>query len=177
MRKFYKVIDKDVIENIKIAFQQEKAFKNQWNDYAKSIGFEAAGVKNCEFPYGEVNFVGFVASKEQFHDVDRDVFKFITAIKRDDSTIWMYKKGNKKQYAEFLANAPYPPEYKVDLSVATDSLIKNHLPIAGMHELVLTSDGDVYFSTGCLMNLTNVTVVPERSIEVKQSEFFLAQGL
>lgn len=172
--KFYKVTDQSIIENIKIAFQQRADFKKQWNDYAKSLGFESAGVKTSDLPYGEIKFVGFVVPKEKFKSVDRDVFKFIMAIKKDDSTIWMYKKGNKKQYAEFISNAPFLPEYKVDLTIATDSLIEHHLPVAGLQELVLTSDDEVYFSAG---GFTIVKIIPDRSIEVKQSEFLSKQGL
>lgn len=118
--------------------------------------------------------MGFVAPKEKFKSVDRDAFKFVAATKKDDSTIWIYKKGNKKQYAEFISNAPFPPDFKVDLSIATDSLIEHHLPIAGLHELILTSDDEVYFSAG---GFTTVKVIPDRSIEVKQSEFLSKQGL
>lgn len=172
--KFYKVTDQSIIENIKIAFQQIADFKNKWNDFAKSLGFEGAGVKTSDLPYGEIKFVGFVAPKEKFKSVDRDAFKFVAAIKKDDSTIWIYKKGNKKQYAEFISSAPFPPDFKVDLSIATDSLIEHHLPIAGLQELILTSDDEVYFSAG---GFTTVKVIPDRSIEVKQSEFLSKQGL
>lgn len=182
MKKFYKITDPKVAAEIAAILTKRVEFVQKWIDYAASLGFADARITKGTSCFVELEFKGFAASHEQFHSIDRKVYKFLTNIRGSDLkeySVWGVRKSNKKAYREFLEGAPYDPKEILTLVELQGKLVKNFSPLHGVCA-AYRDDENVVFATADFMPFGNdepVEILDGIAEEILESEFLAMQGL
>lgn len=176
MKGFYKVTDLDVAKEIANILASRREFISKWIEFAHSRGFADARITKGSSSFVELEFKGFAATHEQFHSVDRDVYKFLTNIRGADYTeysVWGVRKSNKKAYQEFLNTAPYEPNEILTMVEVQEKLVEQYSPIHGVGEVHEIGE-QIIFGVGGMFPVEVKKGVAEQILE---SEFLAMQGL
>lgn len=182
MPKFYKIIDTKVAAEIAAILEGRIEFVQKWIDYAQKLGFSDARITKGSSCFMELEFKGFTATQEQFHSIDRDIYKFLSNIRGSDFkeySVWGVRKSNKKAYKEFLASAPCNPSEILTLVDLQAKLLKDYSPIHGVCAAHITDEG-IVFSTGIfspLVGQNTINLHENIAEEIPQSQYLAMQGL
>nr|WP_314367316.1 hypothetical protein [uncultured Acinetobacter sp.] len=175
MSNYFKITDATVAAEVKAILDSRVMFLQNWINFAKSLGFANAYVTKGQTSFVELEFIGFVATQEQFQSIDRAVYKFLKNIRGKnlkEYSVWGFRRSNKKAYKAFLEGAPYQPNEILTLVDLQEKLVKNYSPLHGVGETHQVNDV-IIFGVG---GICPVEVKEGIAEPILESEFLALLG-